>query len=105
MNEAKSLAESKYAAQIHLKEGKQNATDNQLDWSLPPVNIAGGTRHPISIVMDRIVDIFSKIGFEVVEDREIEDDWHNFTALNTPMTILQEICRILIMLGILRKDY
>ncbi|MBK6545260.1 MAG: phenylalanine--tRNA ligase subunit alpha [Saprospiraceae bacterium] len=84
VNEAKSLAESKYAAQIHLKEGKQNATDNQLDWSLPPVNIAGGTRHPISIVMDRIVDIFSKIGFEVVEDREIEDDWHNFTALNTP---------------------
>ena len=59
VNEAKSLAESKYAAQIHLKEGKQNATDNQLDWSLPPVNIAGGTRHPISIVMDRICLLYT----------------------------------------------
>jgi phenylalanyl-tRNA synthetase alpha chain len=43
-----------------------------------------GTRHPISIAMNRIIDIFARIGFVVAEDREIEDDWHNFTAMNTP---------------------
>jgi phenylalanyl-tRNA synthetase alpha chain len=43
-----------------------------------------GARHPISIVKNRIIDIFSRIGFNVSEGPEIEDDWHNFTALNLP---------------------
>ena len=43
-----------------------------------------GSRHPISIVKNRIIDIFSRIGFNVSEGPEIEDDWHNFTALNLP---------------------
>ncbi|XCI75282.1 MAG: phenylalanine--tRNA ligase subunit alpha [Flavobacteriales bacterium] len=43
-----------------------------------------GSRHPISIVKNRIVDIFSRIGFTTIEGPEIEDDWHNFTALNLP---------------------
>mgnify|MGYP000722388600 CR=1 FL=1 len=47
-----------------------------------PVNI--GARHPISIVKNQITDIFSRIGFNVSEGPEIEDDWHNFTALNLP---------------------
>ena len=47
-----------------------------------PLNI--GSRHPISIVKNQIVDIFSTIGFNVSEGPEIEDDWHNFTALNLP---------------------
>jgi len=38
----------------------------------------------VSIVMNRMIDIFEKIGFTVAEEREIEDDWHNFTAMNTP---------------------
>ena len=46
--------------------------------------MALGTRHPVSIVYNEIVDIFSKIGFTIAEGPEIEDDWHNFTALNTP---------------------
>lgn len=43
-----------------------------------------GARHPISLVKNRILDIFSRIGFNVSEGPEIEDDWHNFTALNLP---------------------
>lgn len=43
-----------------------------------------GARHPISIVKNQIIDIFSRIGFNVSEGPEIEDDWHNFTALNLP---------------------
>lgn len=48
----------------------------------PDVQI--GSRHPISIVKNQICSIFSRIGFTVSDGREIEDDWHNFTALNTP---------------------
>ncbi len=43
-----------------------------------------GARHPINIVKNRIIDIFRRIGFNVSEGPEIEDDWHNFTALNLP---------------------
>ena len=43
-----------------------------------------GARHPLSLVKNRIVDIFSQIGFNISEGPEIEDDWHNFTALNLP---------------------
>ncbi len=43
-----------------------------------------GTRHPINIVKNEMIDIFKKIGFSVEEGPEIEDDWHNFTALNLP---------------------
>ncbi|WP_124978929.1 phenylalanine--tRNA ligase subunit alpha [Nonlabens xiamenensis] len=47
-----------------------------------PMNIGG--RHPISVVKNQIIDVFSRIGFNVSEGPEIEDDWHNFTALNLP---------------------
>jgi len=47
-----------------------------------PFNL--GARHPISLVKNQIIDIFSRIGFNVSEGPEIEDDWHNFTALNLP---------------------
>ena len=47
-----------------------------------PINIGG--RHPISLVKNQIIDIFLRIGFNVSEGPEIEDDWHNFTALNLP---------------------
>ena len=47
-----------------------------------PIEI--GSRHPISIVKNRIIEIFSEIGFSISEGPEIEDDWHNFSALNLP---------------------
>ncbi|WP_338732413.1 phenylalanine--tRNA ligase subunit alpha [Mangrovimonas cancribranchiae] len=54
------------------------------DLSRPGEPIEIGARHPISIVKNQIIDIFSRIGFNVSEGPEIEDDWHNFTALNLP---------------------
>ncbi len=57
---------------------------NSLDISLPGTGQAPGGRHPVSIVQNRIISIFHRLGFAVAEGPEIEDDWHNFTALNLP---------------------
>ena len=71
-----------------LKEKLENSNSNPstaIDLTLPGepyVNL--GSRHPISIVKKQIINVFSRIGFTVSDGREIEDDWHNFTALNTP---------------------
>jgi phenylalanyl-tRNA synthetase alpha chain len=54
------------------------------DLTRPSEPITIGSRHPISLVKNQIIDIFSTIGFNVSEGPEIEDDWHNFTALNLP---------------------
>ncbi|HLS10816.1 MAG TPA: phenylalanine--tRNA ligase subunit alpha [Flavobacteriaceae bacterium] len=54
------------------------------DLTRPGNPITIGSRHPISIVRNRIVDIFSTIGFTISEGPEVEDDWHNFSALNLP---------------------
>jgi phenylalanyl-tRNA synthetase alpha chain len=53
-----------------------------LDLTRPAVNFQPGSRHPLSIVRNQIIDIFGRIGFTVAEGPEIEDDWHNFSALN-----------------------
>lgn len=71
----------------HLKEKFEATVDdpaNGIDLSLPGEALEIGSRHPLSLVRNQIVEIFSKIGFTVSEGPEIEDDWHNFTALNTP---------------------
>ena len=57
---------------------------NHGDLSRPGFPLELGARHPLSLVKNRIVDIFSQIGFNISEGPEIEDDWHNFTALNLP---------------------
>lgn len=62
----------------------KNADDNKIDLTRTAEPIALGTRHPLSIVKNQIVDIFSHIGFTVVEGPEVEDDWHVFGALNFP---------------------
>jgi len=54
------------------------------DLTRPASAIELGSRHPISIIRDKIIDIFYKIGFNISEGPEMEDDWHNFTALNLP---------------------
>ena len=85
VNSAKIAAEEKFAA---LKEKIEQATGEQenkdIDLSVPAEPLELGARHPISIVMNKIIKIFERIGFVVAEEREIEDDWHNFTAMNTP---------------------
>lgn len=62
--------------------GQQTASD--IDWSLPGDPVPVGTRHPLSIVRNQMISIFKRLGFAVAEGPEIEDDWHNFTALNLP---------------------
>ena len=71
---------------VSLKETMESATETTasgLDLTLP-VETPLGTRHPLSVVRNEIIDIFSRIGFTVSEGPEIEDDFHNFTALNFP---------------------
>jgi phenylalanyl-tRNA synthetase alpha chain len=82
LNDFKQLAESKYDQAKSVN--RQPSTVNQIDLSLPGDPIPTGTRHPISLVRNRIVQIFGRLGFSVAEGPEIEDDWHNFTALNLP---------------------
>jgi phenylalanyl-tRNA synthetase alpha chain len=68
-----------------LEAVSENGVSNKQDLTTPSYPVfATGSRHPLSIVKNQIISIFSKIGFTVSEGREIEDDWHNFTALNTP---------------------
>jgi phenylalanyl-tRNA synthetase alpha chain len=56
----------------------------EVDLTVPPFPIEMGTRHPVSMVRREVVSIFQRIGFTVAEGPEIEDDWHNFSALNFP---------------------
>lgn len=84
VNDFKKFAEKKID---DLKENISVSTtekSNQLDTTLPGYEMPIGARHPINMVMDKIISIFGKIGFTVIEGQEIEDDWHNFTALNLP---------------------
>ena len=83
INELKILANKIY------DESKNNFSSNSTvenfeDLSKPVQLLKLGSRHPISIVKNKIIDIFLKIGFDISEGPEIEDDWHNFTALNLP---------------------
>lgn len=64
--------------------GQDADEKTMIDLTLPGDSIGLGTRHPISIVRNEIIKIFSRIGFTVSEGPEIEDDWHVFTALNFP---------------------
>ena len=70
-----------------LKEAIESQTENKpsgtdLTMSAEPMRL--GSRHPLSIVKNEIVTIFSRLGFTISEGPEIEDDWHNFSALNLP---------------------
>ncbi|GAA4319609.1 phenylalanine--tRNA ligase subunit alpha [Mucilaginibacter gynuensis] len=84
LNEFKQLAEARYN---ELKEGlsaHDTTGDQQQDLTLPGEGFAVGSRHPLSLVRNEIIDIFKRSGFVVAEGPEIEDDWHNFSALNFP---------------------
>jgi phenylalanyl-tRNA synthetase alpha chain len=84
VNELKNTAEEKVKTIQEVLESKTESVNLFGDLSRPgnPINI--GSRHPISLVKNQILDVFSTIGFNVSEGPEIEDDWHNFTALNLP---------------------
>ena len=83
LNELKAKAEGQFST--WSEEFSQSSTTNESpDLTRPGMTIAPGAHHPISIIKDEIIDIFHAIGFSVAEGPEIEDDWHNFSALNFP---------------------
>lgn len=85
INSVKSVAEEKFSAKKEEFENNfSSSIKNELDLYLPTDDSFQGSRHPISITLNKIISIFERIGFTVAEEREIEDDWHNFTAMNTP---------------------
>ena len=71
-----------------FQQALESASDSQkpkdLDLTLPGESNAIGSRHPLSLVRNEILNIFKRIGFTVADGPEIEDDWHDFTALNFP---------------------
>ncbi|HRD58636.1 MAG TPA: phenylalanine--tRNA ligase subunit alpha [Ferruginibacter sp.] len=85
LNEFKIFVEDKFDELKNASEnGAASIKAQELDLSLPGTADNMGTRHPISIIQNKIVSIFNRLGFSVAEGPEIEDDWHNFTALNMP---------------------
>ncbi len=83
LNKLKNLAQDKVEAlKVSSSNSSENIKINDISRPGDPINI--GSRHPISVVKNRIIDGFSNIGFTISEGPEIEDDWHNFSALNLP---------------------
>ena len=84
LNDFKQFAEAKFENAKGLSNGHPSLSGEQLDLSLPGDAISIGARHPVTLVRNRMVSIFQRLGFSVADGPEIEDDWHNFTALNLP---------------------
>ncbi len=84
LNDFKLFAEAKYEEMKAVTENGEQASAGGMDFTLPGAPIPLGTRHPISLVRNQILSIFQRLGFAVAEGPELEDDWHNFTALNMP---------------------
>jgi len=85
VNDLKNLAESKFkeAAQA-IEEASQKNASSEIDLYLTKIPNQLGGIHPLTSTRQRIIEIFERIGFNLSEGPEIEDDWHNFSALNFP---------------------
>jgi phenylalanyl-tRNA synthetase alpha chain len=84
VNELKQKAEEKLNILQDTLLDIPSKSDKSIDLSLPADPIVPGSRHPLSIIRNEIIHIFNRIGFTVADGPEIEDDWHNFSALNFP---------------------
>ncbi len=85
MNALKQQTEEKYQSlKASFEAAAEQSASTTYDLSAPGEPLPLGTRHPIALTLNRIVDIFTRMGFSVADGPEIEDDWHNFTAMNTP---------------------
>jgi len=82
LNNLKNAAQAKFDELKASIDSGASQKEKVADLTMPANFIDLGSKHPLSIVRNDIIEIFSRIGFTVSEDREIEDDWHNFTALN-----------------------
>jgi phenylalanyl-tRNA synthetase alpha chain len=84
LNELKQAAEQKFSELSELIASASTSGDTGLDLTLPPVDNKVGNLHPLTQTRLRIIEIFERLGFNVADGPEIEDDWHNFSALNFP---------------------
>lgn len=84
LNQFKLFVENKYEELKTSADSGLTTHSSQLDLSLPGDELPIGSRHPVTLMRNRIVSIFQRLGFAVAEGPEIEDDWHNFGALNLP---------------------
>ena len=84
MNALKDAAQVKFD-ELSLAAEQSTSSNKEIpDLTAPGYDVPLGTRHPLSIIKNKMTEIFGRIGFVVAEGPEIEDDWHNFTALNLP---------------------
>ena len=86
LREAVTSAIAEKRAALENAELERRLATERVDLSLPAREMPRGSVHPVSQVMDELTEIFADLGFAVAEGPEIEDDWHNFTALNIPET-------------------
>ncbi len=84
LNDLKKAAEAKFAELSQALETVGSEAPAGIDLTLPPIPNKVGNLHPLSITKYRIIEIFERLGFNVANGPEIEDDWHNFSALNFP---------------------
>lgn len=85
INALKQQVEDKFQELIEkVNRPTDQTSDLDLDLTLPPSQVKVGGIHPLTATRQRIIEIFERIGFNLSEGPEIEDDWHNFTALNFP---------------------
>ncbi|MFT5723059.1 MAG: phenylalanyl-tRNA synthetase alpha chain [Bacteroidia bacterium] len=85
LNKLKISAQEKYdSIKKNIKPNSEEQEVKKEDKTLPGKKVAHGSRHPLSIVQKKMISIFEHMGFSISEGPEIEDDWHNFSALNFP---------------------
>ena len=84
INALKTRINEKIAEMKAAAKNAETTAQSQIDMTRPGSNDPIGSRHPISLVKNQIVEIFSRLGYTVAEGPEIEDDWHVFSALNFP---------------------
>jgi phenylalanyl-tRNA synthetase alpha chain len=84
VNAIKELVEAKFQSHIDALKGNSEEVESHPDLTLPAIDDTFGSIHPLTATRQRFIEIFERIGFNVSAGPEIEDDWHNFTALNFP---------------------
>lgn len=97
VNELKEWALNKFGeidSKMKELELKIKYKSEKIDVTMPAKKIETGNLHPITQMKNELIDVFAGMGFEIYEGTEIENDYYNFTALNTPRIIRQGICRI-----------
>ncbi len=81
LNALKTALQERFAS-LRADIASTDKVEDDLDLTRTPYPVSVGTRHPLNIVKDQIIDIFSRLGFSLADGPEIEDDWHVFSSMN-----------------------